>query len=237
MEIGDAISTGLDSEARDYWEEHRRRIVAAMVRAGALIEGPLAGRRPVRVLDVGPSFEVMLLAKLFPAARLETMGFADDRYKPAGLAAHHPVDLNETADLARCARVEPCDLMLFLEVIEHLRTAPVHVLRYLRECLVPGGWLILSTPNAAWLRNRWRLLCGQNPFEMIRQDARSPGHFREYTRAEMTAQLEHAGFEIVEVRLENHYDFGSESGRRFTRLAASLPTTFRHDMMFVARRQ
>src|SRR5438105_3728935 len=76
------------------------------------------------------------------------------------------------------------DIVVCAEVIEHLPISPMHVLRLLEAALRPGGWLVLQTPNAARIGNRVRLLAGCNPFEPLREDSVSPGHFREYTVAE-----------------------------------------------------
>jgi SAM-dependent methyltransferase len=237
LTLGDAYAAQLDADARHYWAENRRRIAAAVGEVAEVLRGPLSDRRPARIIDVGPSLETVLLGQLFPDVILETMGWADHRYQSSGVAAHHPLDLNATVDPAKVPQPEPCDLILFLEVVEHLHTAPIFALRYLRTCLRAGGYLLVSTPNAAFLRNRWRLLCGRNPFEPLREDLRNPGHFREYTAAEFGRLLDEAGFARVALRRENLYDFGSASGRLASRLAEWMPGSFRHDMLFVAQRR
>lgn len=236
LSVGDALAAELDEDGRRYWSENRRRIVAAVAHAGRLLQAHAARSEPVRILDVAPALELPLLAHAWPQARLSTLGWADHRYRPADPAAHHPLDLNDTATPERCPPPQPHDLVLLLEVIEHVHVSPLHVFRYLREWVRPGGHLLVSTPNAAWLRHRWRLLRGRNPYELIREDSRNPGHFRELTRTELSDYLERAGFRIAAVRIENLYEFGSSSGRRFTRLSSLLPPSFRHDMLVVAQR-
>lgn len=54
------------------------------------------------------------------------------------------------------------DVVLMLEIIEHL-IDPLPVLRKLRTVLKPSGVLILSTPNAAYVKWRLQLLCGNLP--------------------------------------------------------------------------
>lgn len=234
LQQGDSLVRSRDEDARRYWSENRQRIATAVTHALQLAQPE---QRPLRVLDVGPALESELLGLFLPDAELETMGWADHRYRPVNLKRHHPFDLNDSADPQRCPQTESFDLILLLEVIEHVHTAPSHVFNYLRSCLRPGGHLLVSTPNAAWLRNRWRLLFGRNPFEPIREDPRNPGHFRELTRQELQTLLERAGFQIVSFHLDCLYAFSSKSGRRFSRIARLLPQTFRHDMLCVARRR
>jgi hypothetical protein len=226
----------LDDDGRAYWRENRRRIATALARSGPLLNAPAFGEGKMRVLDVGPSLEALLFRELFPGVELETLGWEDHRYRSAGVSRHHPLDLNEAAEPARCPGIGPFGMVFCLEVIEHLHIAPVRLLRYLHGSMEPGGYLILSTPNAAFLRNRWRMLCGRNPFEPLREGQSNPGHFRESTRAEMTGWLVASGYEVALARVDNLYEFGSASGRWFTRLSGVLPADFRHDLFFVARR-
>ena len=86
---------------------------------------------------------------------------------------------------ARAAGMPRYDLVVFAEVIEHLHTSPVHTLAFVRGLLADAGVLILQTPNAASLPKRLKLLAGRNPYELIRADGGNPGHFREYTLAEL----------------------------------------------------
>lgn len=230
---GDKLAATLDADGRRYWAENRKRISAAVAHAATFVNQ--IGQAP-RILDVAPALELPLLAELLPSGQFSTMGWADHRYRLPQTVAHHPLDLNDTVQPARCPVPVEHDLVLLLEVIEHVHVSPLHVFRYLRDWVRPGGTLLVSTPNAAWIRNRWRLLCGRNPYELIREDLGNPGHFRELTREELRVYLTDAGFEVTGERLENLYEFGSASGRRFTRLASLLPSAFRHDMLFTARR-
>ena len=130
----------------------------------------------------------------------------------------------------------PVAEVLLLEVIEHLHTSPRHVLRYLYRCLNPGGFLIVSTPNAAFLRNRLQLLAGSNPFEPIREDAMNPGHFREYTRRELAGHCRECGFDVLEARVENLFCYGPGSGRLFSAITRWLPADFRRDITLIIQR-
>ncbi len=78
---------------------------------------------------------------------------------------------------------------------------------------MPGGYLILQTPNGISLGRRLQMLAGRYPLEMIREDRNNPGHFREYTRDELIACGRAAGFEIIHASLSNY--FGERSLKRF----------------------
>ncbi|HXU02733.1 MAG TPA: methyltransferase domain-containing protein, partial [Polyangia bacterium] len=148
----------------------------------------------------------------------------------------------------RRADVGPYDVIVFAEVIEHLYTAPELVLPYLRDLLVPGGVLLLQTPNAVSLRKRAKLLLGVNPFERIRPERDNPGHFREYTASELKDLLAGAGFSIDQVWMKHYFDVryarhnrGDEPpqlvvGALKNALYRMLPASLREGITILARR-
>jgi ubiquinone/menaquinone biosynthesis C-methylase UbiE len=85
------------------------------------------------------------------------------------------------------------------EIIEHI----VHTETLLDEChriLSPGGELIISTPNLAYLGHRIKLLFGKSPaiigFESGEADA-GPGHVRYFSVQTLTELLQKHGFKVV----------------------------------------
>ncbi len=81
------------------------------------------------------------------------------------------------------------DGIVAIEVIEHLRD-PRHVLETLYEQLLPGGWLLITTPNAAGLPaklmgHRWR-------------EAAKPGHIVFFTPAALRRTMHAIGFHHIE---------------------------------------
>jgi SAM-dependent methyltransferase len=231
--LGDALASTLTPEAQRYWQENADRIASNIGDALSLCEANAIHR----VLDVGPSFQTVIFKALQPGIEFETMGWEDARYRPASDTVHHPLDLNHTANPDSCITPPPFDLILLLEVIEHLYTSPRHILRYFYRCLKPGGLIVISTPNAAYLRNRFRLLFGANPFEHLREDVTNPGHFREYTRAELIDYCNVCGFDVIEARTENLFRYGSTLARFFAGVAQRLPQSFRRDMTIIARKR
>jgi 2-polyprenyl-3-methyl-5-hydroxy-6-metoxy-1,4-benzoquinol methylase len=92
------------------------------------------------------------------------------------------------------------------EVLEHVHTAPSLVLRFVASLLRPGGLLVLQTPNAVALGKRVGVLLGRNPYHLIREDPGVPGHFREYTRAELCRYLDGAGFAVEACHRRSYFD-------------------------------
>ena len=198
------------------------------------------------VLDVGHSPLTALLAQRL-GRPVDSLGLEPDGGLPGG--RQYRFDLNEARDPSRWRTdLGPYQMIVFAEVIEHLYTAPELVLAYLRHLLVPGGALLLQTPNAVSLRKRVKLLLGDHPYERIRTDRSNPGHFREYTCAELRAIVGEAGFRIDGLWTRYYFDAryarhetGHEPPARLTGaiknvLYRLLPGSLREGITLVARR-
>ncbi len=82
------------------------------------------------------------------------------------------------------------------EVIEHIFDTDFFVSELFR-IIKPAGFLIISTPNTAWLPNRFLLLMGKKPLNL--DYFKSGGHIRAYTFSLLEKQLKQQGF-IIEKR-------------------------------------
>jgi SAM-dependent methyltransferase len=107
------------------------------------------------------------------------------------------------------------DLALCTEVIEHLPNSPKPLLADMYRILKPGGYLIITTPNIAHLKNRIKGLLGYStsdrgsigsyysmeeyPFGSIYR-----GHNREYTLNEVEYMLGSLNFIIDSARTCNY---------------------------------
>jgi trans-aconitate methyltransferase len=206
-----------------YLRTHRERY--------ALLLDLVADLAPKRILVVGPSFESAFLRERFSDATVNTLGWLDHRF-PLREGEHHvQLDLNA----GEYPQLEPHDVVVCCEVVEHLLVPAAGVLRFLATGLAPGGHLVLQTPNATALPKRVRMLLGRNPYEPIRDEPGNPGHFHEYTVSELRAAVEDAGLEITRLLTANYFDHGSRKNRVYRAAGGVLPPTLREGITVVAR--
>lgn len=196
---------------RPYFESHWRRYLATL----ALAEGLM----PRQVLDVGivPPF---LFQGLFAAAHpgAEIAGIWSDprpfrqtvRARQAGLAdlsiALSPANVEKDRLPAEDASQ---DLVLAMEILEHLAVDPLHFLEEAWRVLRPGGHLLLTTPNIASHRNALKPLAQQSPqsFGLFVPVGGAYGrHNREYVPREVEALTKAAGFETERLLTADVYD-------------------------------
>jgi len=135
------------------------------------------------------------------------------RYSPAlnvqkATLALYAVDTIDTTMIVGRPQGPRYDVVLLMGVIEHIADSPRKLLKILNDCLKPGGFLILDTPNLAYLPNRRRLNRGQSPYTPIEQqfETESPfeGHVREYTASELHWMLNRSGFDVLKTEFFNY---------------------------------
>ncbi len=92
------------------------------------------------------------------------------------------------------------DVAVSVEGIEHLES-PLGFLRELARVLVPGGHLVLSTPNVLSIKSRWRWLTrGHHRYFTPKEGGRiSSDHLHAMDYALLDAALRGAGLEIEQV--------------------------------------
>ena len=93
-------------------------------------------------------------------------------------------------------------------VIEHIPHTPRPFLLALNETVKRGGWLLLDTPNLAYLYTRLRLERGESIFCPLPAQWGTAipfeGHHREYTISEITWMLEQLHHDPVEIETFNY---------------------------------
>jgi hypothetical protein len=215
-----------------YLSFHQRRYRLLL----EVVQDLLRDQDGASILDVGPSFQTGLLRAL-PRLRVSTLGFEDLRFPPRSSETHVHCDLNDAQDPNRWPAVcEEFDGVVFAEVLEHLYTAPTLVLRMLGRFVRPGGWLLVQTPNAVRLSARARMVLGRNPFELIREDATNPGHFREYTLDELRHFGEQAGFRVERFAAAEYFTPPGRARGVYRTLAGRLPSRLRSGLTIVYER-
>jgi 2-polyprenyl-3-methyl-5-hydroxy-6-metoxy-1,4-benzoquinol methylase len=138
-----------------------------------------------------------------------TQRLLDSGFKPVSLdlsrdgwlVPDHPVleaDLN-VRGWERCLPQQEFDVVLCVEVIEHLEN-PTELARSLGRLVIPGGWVVISTPNPVGseallsaLRNGWFTY-------FTPADFHGSGHRTVVAPATLVGMLEEQGFRISELR-------------------------------------
>ncbi len=96
------------------------------------------------------------------------------------------------------------DVVLCCEILEHLAFNPTHLLRESHRILKPGGYLVLSTPNAVRLENLLRMVRGKNIYAPYSGYGVYGRHNREYSAGELREFLRLNNFE-PNVIVDNAY--------------------------------
>lgn len=232
--IEEVLASHDETTVRAYISFHRRRYHALL----ELVDEVLPTGRS-SILDVGPFAQTELMRRSFANARVDTVGLADRRFPGRPGEQHHELDLNSVSDPASRPEIEPHDVVVLAEVLEHLHTAPALVLRWLAGCLNPGGHLIVQTPNACAIQKRAAMLFGRNPFQMIETEdagALDLGHIREFTVDELLELGRGTGLELRAWRTANYFDGGNAAHSLFIRAQRLLPPRFRDGISVVFAR-
>jgi hypothetical protein len=88
------------------------------------------------------------------------------------------------------------DVVVCCEILEHLLINPSHMFYEAHRALVPGGTLLVSTPNVARWENVLRLAAGLNIYDRYHGNGVYGRHNREYTLDEVRELLQACGFAV-----------------------------------------
>ncbi|MBP9865374.1 MAG: class I SAM-dependent methyltransferase [Candidatus Omnitrophica bacterium] len=147
-----------------------------------------------RLLDVG-CWDGMLASQFLP--NREVYGLEGNL--EAGLRANQRGVKTQSVDLEKGLFPFPDDFfdtVIAAEIIEHVYDTDLF-LKELKRVLRPGGTLVMSIPNMASLSNRIRMLFGAYP-RNAEYRAGGAGHIRFYTAPVFKAQVQEAGFEVLQ---------------------------------------
>jgi SAM-dependent methyltransferase len=160
---------------RHPWEIARARFFAQTV-AGAIPVG-----RPVQVLDVGAGDGYLARQVLEALPVGSGVTCVDANYTERELAALASPSLAGLV-FSRARPAQRFDVILMLDVIEHVADDRAFLAQILDDGLLAGGAVVVSVPA-------WDLLYGPHDLALK--------HFRRYQPAQCRALLEAAGLEIV----------------------------------------
>jgi SAM-dependent methyltransferase len=178
---------------------------------------------PARIVELGaaPGDQIAALADMGYATTAVDIGISSDGWadgtegRMARLFADHGVeyvewDMEQTPYPLEDASF---DGVVYTEVFEHLRDFPVRSLEECARVLRPGGYLFFTTPNAAYLMNRVRLLRGRSVYTPLHDwigGVPHARHAREYLWPEVHEALRIAGLEVV-FETSRHFHLGDPS--------------------------
>lgn len=163
----------------------------------------------VTILDVGPWWQTELFRK-YLKVHVNTLGLGENPPiidKPRSNEHYFQQDLNLAINNEYRNDIPPHHIIVMAEVIEHLTTAPTHILKKIKKFLHPDGFLVLTTPNAVALRKRIKMIKGKVPYNLISEDPIYPSHFREYTIEELTKFAHECGFSCLNYNITNDWDW------------------------------
>jgi 2-polyprenyl-3-methyl-5-hydroxy-6-metoxy-1,4-benzoquinol methylase len=206
------------------WSVYLRCSIARM--AHVLAGLSRRGVTGARVLDVGSYFgnvSLMLAAAGHRVHAVDSYQAYEGAFAgPQSLMRDAGVQVQDFAEVGfdlRGLDTSSFDVVVCLGVVEHVPHTPRLLLESLNRVLVPGGHLVLDTPNHAYLYNRQRLASGESVMAPIQaqyySDIPFEGHHREYTPSEMAWILSQIGHTDIDIELFNYsvYALGVIEGR------------------------
>jgi SAM-dependent methyltransferase len=125
------------------------------------------------------------------------------------------------------------DCVLFCEILEHLLLSPDRAVGEMARVVRPGGYLVVSTPNATRLPNLFLLAQGHSVWAGYSENGPYGRHNREYTLAEVRSLLDRHGFDLDRSEVRNIQPLA----RRFTYLQWMRPTVWNEHLFVVGRRR
>jgi len=209
-----------EREKGEYFTEHYNRYVETI----SLIRAPPGAK----VLDVGTlhGHQAVVLKEL----GYDVCGLDKDpspwrkRFRDRGIEVLSCDIEGETFPFED----ESFDCILFTEVINYLGYSPRHTIGEIYRVLKIGGELVVTSTNAARLKNRLRMLLGKNiHLEMDLFDSREGRLHREYTMDEIRKLLREQGLRVE----KTGYTLPWDKGASLSNIIKKLHPPLRDDLM------
>jgi SAM-dependent methyltransferase len=175
---------------------------------------------PARILEIGGG-QMALLCKLLFGDLCTVADISQEFVAPLRNAEIEHVTFNLMEPETDEKIGERFDVVILLEVIEHI-PLPAHVsFARIRPLLKPHGLIFLTTPNLFRIRNLVRMALGIEFLDRftIPEPGQGLGHQLEYSADHLRWQLERAGLQVM-MLIEDSLGRKGHSGK--ARLARSL---------------
>jgi SAM-dependent methyltransferase len=205
---------GHDPHARSYISVHLRRFIETL----ALIP---AGDGSGRLLEVGANTFFSTLLRRHARYELHHSDWwpGPERQKDITIAASDPSQSYllhlSNFNVERDPFPYPDDhfqVVVACEILEHLPNDPMFMMAEINRILVPGGKLVLTTPNIVSLRSLMALLEGFPPYVYNEFSTNDGGrHCKEWAPREIRLLFARAGFEVDTLKTLNVWADADES--------------------------
>ncbi len=196
-------------------EEFRRYLQGAFPRFMITME--YLPEQPGRVLEIGSTpYYITLLMKRFRSYDLELSNFFGQDTTNSSIVYEAIIDNPDYSEYHRLPyrqfnverqvfpyADEMFEGVVFCEVLEHLTADPMAALAEMHRVLKPGGWLLVTTPNAVRYENIVKMHAGQSIYAAYSAHGPYGRHNREYTIPELRDLLNSMGFEVTRIEARN----------------------------------
>jgi 2-polyprenyl-3-methyl-5-hydroxy-6-metoxy-1,4-benzoquinol methylase len=173
---------------------------------------------PCRILDVGCAQATLAMQLAEQGHSVTAMDLRQPFLDYAASRFTHG-NINFTCADALKLELEPIyDVIFANQIIEHL-IYPLELLQKLRSGLIPGGALIITTPNHDYFRNSlpsFSELGDPDDYQHLQNTADADGHFYAYTSAELEKLFRQAHFKAIKtIPFETPFISGHSGVRHF----------------------
>ena len=200
-EWSDLVKSLYDHDMQEIWDPSIAPHVCTMYNDELFRYQAIAGRHPLKILDVGCAQGTLALRLAEAGHRVwaadlrpEFLEYARSRYE------YGEIDFI-TGNALEMVLVERFDLVFANQILEHL-VLPVSFLRRLASFLAPGGRIVVTTPSAEYLKNNLPTFRGLgDPALHLDRQFFPDGdeHFFAYTAAELAELAGEAGLRDISV--------------------------------------
>lgn len=210
--------TGFAQEGCEYWQEENERYLKAHLRRfHATLAAMPRGRRGESLLELGapPYFMTLALQRYCNYTIHLAEGVRDGSPEQASVKLIKKSTGEEQDFGVRSYNVEidcfpyPDNSFNFVicgELIEHLALDPTHMLTEIHRILVPGGKVLITTPNVLVLHNLVSLIkYRRNIYYPYSGYGVYGRHNREWTLEELIQLVQGCGFSVETARIVDTY--------------------------------